>query len=73
MRKLPRCCLTHSGAVLLQLKLTTTEIGAERPAENHRFILMCPIYCIFANSESLVRYELNTLMLGNVTPAQSYD
>ena len=42
MRKLARWCSTHSGAVLLQITPTTTEIGVEHPAKNHRFT--CPIH-----------------------------
>ena len=33
MRKLAHYFWTHSGAVLLQIKPKSTEIGAERPAE----------------------------------------
>ena len=43
-RKLACWFRDHSGAVLLQIKPTTTEIGAERSAKNQRFILMCPIH-----------------------------
>ena len=41
---LPRGCCTHSGAVLLSIKPTTTEIGAEHPATIHRFTFMCPMH-----------------------------